>query len=120
MNRSFGEILRETRERKGLSQSQLAQKAGFQPSAISHFEAGRREPSFDNLKRLGDALAVTIDYLIGRKEQPDMAGPTAEAVFRHFSELTDEDQQTLAELARSLANRNKQRQEGGRQGERKT
>lgn len=37
----------------------------MQPSAIAHFEAGRRKPSFDNVRSLSRALKVTADYLLG-------------------------------------------------------
>ena len=63
---AFPERLRSAREKRGLSQGELAKRAGFQASAISHFETGSRKPSFDNLRRLADALEVTTDYLLGR------------------------------------------------------
>src|SRR4051812_24916707 len=78
----FADRLRTTREKKGLSQTDLAGKAGLQPSAVSHFETGRRAPSFDNLRRLADALDVSIDYLMGRAEEPESAGPRAQKLFR--------------------------------------
>jgi transcriptional regulator with XRE-family HTH domain len=64
----FRKRLRELREGRGFSQSELAKKAGLQTSAISHFETGRRLPSFNNLHRLIDGLEyVTMDYLTGRQ-----------------------------------------------------
>jgi transcriptional regulator with XRE-family HTH domain len=111
MEESFGERLRRIREEKRLSQAELAQKAGFQPSAISHFESGRRSPSFDNLKRLADALAVTIDFLLGRETVPTTAGPVAEKLFRNFEQMTAEDQEDLAKFAAMLAEKNRRRQE---------
>lgn len=56
--------LKEIREYLGLSQSALAHKAGFDPSAISHFETGTREPNITNLVKLADALGVSTDRLI--------------------------------------------------------
>lgn len=113
MSGPFPEILRKTREAKGLSQAELAEKAGMQPSAISHFEAGRRAPSFDNLKRLADALNVTIDFLLGRQREPQPAGPVAEQLFRDFEQLSSDDQETLSSFAKMLAKKNKQRPKGG-------
>lgn len=104
--------MRKIREDKGLSQSELAHKGGFQPSAISHFESGRRSPSFDNLKRLADALSVTIDYLLGRETVPASAGPMAEKLFRNFEQMSAEDQDDLAKFAALLAEKNRRRQEG--------
>lgn len=99
----FSVRLRATREAKGLSQADLAAKTGLQPSAISHFETGRRAPAFDNLKVLADALSVTTDYLMGRGEVGASAGPTAERMFRDFSTLSAADQERLAEFAKLLA-----------------
>ena len=107
----FSERLRRTREDKGLSQGDLAHKSGLQPSAISHFESGRRSPSFDNLKRLADALAVTIDYLMGRESTPKSAGPAAQQLFRNFEQLSAEDQDNLSTFADFLAKKNKDRKE---------
>lgn len=92
-----------------MSQADLAEKAGMQSSAISHFEAGRRSPSFDNLKRLADALNVTIDFLLGRQPEARVAGPAADQLFRNFEKLTAEDQETLSSFAKMLAEKNKQR-----------
>lgn len=56
--------LKEVREFLGLSQSELGRKTGLQPSAIAHFEAGRREPNIDNLVKLSIALGVSTDRLL--------------------------------------------------------
>lgn len=79
----FASRLRRTRDNRELSQSQLAQKAGMQPSAIAHFEAGRRKPSFDNVRALAKALDVTADYLLGTK--------TATTAFRDEDRLSSKD-----------------------------
>jgi transcriptional regulator with XRE-family HTH domain len=99
----FGTTLRTIRETKGLTQSELAERSGLQPSAVSHFEAGRRSPSFDNLRALADALGVSTDYLLGRDAAPGLAGPTAEKLFRHAGEVTDDELRTLAEFAEMMA-----------------
>ena len=65
MGNVFAERLRAARELRNLSQSGLAENAKLQPSAISHFEIGTRSPSFDNLKRLADALDAALDGAAG-------------------------------------------------------
>ena len=62
---SLADRLRTARDDRELSQSELARQAGMQPSAIAHFEAGRRKPSFDSVRALAKALGVTGDYLLG-------------------------------------------------------
>lgn len=106
MSDNFTDRLRATRELRGLSQTDLAKRTGLQPSAISHFETGKRAPSFDNLKRLADALGASIDYLLGRSNSPDVATPVAEKIFRDFGKMTTSDQATLAEMAGYLAGKN--------------
>ena len=106
----FADRLRLVRERKGLSQAELADKAGLQPSAISHFETGRRAPSFENLRALADALSVSTDYLLGRQQEPTAAGPAAEKMFRHLSRMSDADQTLLEEFAKTLARKNKEKE----------
>lgn len=105
----FAGRLRAQRERAGLSQAELAEKAGFQPSAISHFETGRRAPSFDNLRSLADALAVSTDYLAGRTG-PTSVGPAAEQMLRDFSKLTAADQEKLAEFAKLLVGKKRKKE----------
>jgi len=109
MKKNFPEILRRIRESQKLSQTELAEKTGFQPSAISHFETGRRSPSFDNLKRLADALSVSIDYLLGREDTSKSLGPVAEQLFRDFHNMSSEDQDTLTKFAAMLAQKNRER-----------
>lgn len=102
----FAKRLKEAREAKGLSQAKLAELAGFQPSAISHFETGGRSPSFDNLKRLADALEVSTDWLLGR-EVTHSSGPLFESLFRHAENVSEEDLGMLARMAERLAAKEK-------------
>jgi transcriptional regulator with XRE-family HTH domain len=107
MSNVFSEHLRTAREKRKLSQSALAEKAGFQPSAISHFETGRRSPSSDNLKRLADALNVTTDYLLGRTKAVAMSGPAFNKMFHHAQHLTDDDLKALENMVEALAKKNR-------------
>lgn len=100
----FPERLRTAREYRGLSQGELAQKAGMQPSAISHFETGTRKPSFDNLRILADSLDVTTDYLLGRvNEFKALAG--ADRLHRHYESLQGSDRKMADDLITMLAQR---------------
>jgi transcriptional regulator with XRE-family HTH domain len=49
------------RESAGLTQTELAKKAGFEgSSSISHFESGARLPTIDNLDAIFTACGVTL------------------------------------------------------------
>ena len=94
--------LREARQLRELNQGQLAQRSGLLTSAISHFETGARKPSFDNLKRLADALQVTTDYLLGRVDDPvGLAG--ADRIHRHLTQLKGKDRKFAEEVIEMLA-----------------
>ena len=101
----FPERLRAAREKRKLSQGELAERAGFQPSAISQFETGTRKPSFDNLRRLADAMEVTSDYLLGRvTEIQALAG--SDQLHRHYDRLSTEDRRVAEQFLGFLANKN--------------
>jgi transcriptional regulator with XRE-family HTH domain len=98
----FPERLRLARERRELNQADLAKRAGLQASAISHFETGGRKPSFDNLRRLADALEVTTDFLLGRvSDLSVLAG--ADKLHRHYDRLSSEDRDTANKILDILA-----------------
>jgi transcriptional regulator with XRE-family HTH domain len=65
---SVSEQILKRREQLGLSQTELAKRAGLQPPAISQYESGLRSPSYEALIKLSSALNVTTDYLISGKE----------------------------------------------------
>lgn len=100
----FPDRLRCAREYRGLTQGELAERAGLQPSAISHFETGGRKPSFDNLRLLADTLDVTTDYLLGRvTEFKELAG--ADKLHRHYDALQETDRKFADELITLLASK---------------
>jgi transcriptional regulator with XRE-family HTH domain len=104
----FPQRLRDARDLRGLSQEGLAKRAGLQPSAVSHFETGMRKPSFDNLRRLADALDVMTDYLLGRVDSPSgLAG--ADRVHRHLNNLKGSDRNVAEDLIEMLAERAKRK-----------
>lgn len=101
----FSKRLQAMRSARGINQEELARKANLQPTAVSHFETGSRKPSFDNLRRLADALDTTVDYLMGRTNEPTAALPEGDQMFRHFQRLTDEDRETARNLVEYLASK---------------
>ena len=56
---SFGEFLREKRRERGMSQRELAQKAGIHYSYLSRLENGERLPNKQICQRLADALGLS-------------------------------------------------------------
>lgn len=70
--KTFSQRLKDRRAEKGLTQKQLSEQLNIIPQAISNFEKGHNLPAFQVLVRLADALDVSLDYLVGRSDNPDI------------------------------------------------
>jgi transcriptional regulator with XRE-family HTH domain len=64
----LGRAVRELREGRGWSQSQLAQASGMTQSAVARFEAGGTVPTLPVLERLAAALDVILNVSFGRRD----------------------------------------------------
>ncbi len=63
----FGKLLKTLRERHGVSQSKLAERADFDHSYVSRLESGARMPTREAVDRLGQAMSledVQLDSLL--------------------------------------------------------
>jgi transcriptional regulator with XRE-family HTH domain len=60
----FGENLRRNRHALGISQEDLAEKAGLHRTYIGSVERGERNVSIDNMQRLAIAVDATIQQLL--------------------------------------------------------
>jgi len=58
--------LRVIREYRGLTQAQLAEKAGIEQPQISAIENGRRTGTAQTLKALATALGAPLEVLVGK------------------------------------------------------
>lgn len=67
---SFSERLVSLRKSHHLTQKQLATAVQISEIAIQHYEACRRKPAFDILLMLADYFDVSLDYLVGRSDDP--------------------------------------------------
>ena len=62
--------LKELRERRHISQVFLGLELNMGQNTISQYETGAREPSFKDLISIADYFDVSIDYLLGRTDNP--------------------------------------------------
>jgi transcriptional regulator with XRE-family HTH domain len=62
-------MLKTIRERKGLSQKALADRAGMSYTFLCNVESGKADPSLSTLKRLAKALGITVSELV-KEPQP--------------------------------------------------
>lgn len=64
--------LKELRKAKGISQLKLATDLSTSQNTISRYETGEREPGIMELIKIADYFHVSIDYLVGRTDTPNM------------------------------------------------
>ncbi len=64
--KKYGQILKEERLYRKLSQEKLAQAIGVSQQAISLYEKDIHEPSIGIIERIADFYGISIDELLGR------------------------------------------------------
>lgn len=64
--------LKEIREKRRLTQAQLASILNLNQNTISRYESGEREANQEMLICIADYFNVSIDYLLGRTDNPEI------------------------------------------------
>jgi transcriptional regulator with XRE-family HTH domain len=57
-------VLKDYLAMTGMTQADLAKRAGLNPAAINHFMQGRREPRIANLRKISEATGISIEKLV--------------------------------------------------------
>lgn len=104
--------IRQCRKALQLTKAELADKTGLTPAAITQFEEGKRLPSAESLKKLGDVLQVSVGYLLGtEKDEEFLKDPQLQAIFRGMKKLAPEDIKFMQSVYEHL--RSKAKKSGG-------
>jgi len=64
--KTFGNIIRDLRKQKGITQKELAQLLQLSESTIGMYERNERQPDYNSLIRIADYFNVSTDFLLGR------------------------------------------------------
>lgn len=90
------DVLKDLREEKHLSQTQLADMLKLSASAIGMYESGKRIPRPEILETFADFYNVDMDYLYGRTLIRNQ--------MRDFKGLTHKQEEAITVLYRSIPN----------------
>ncbi|WP_035100578.1 helix-turn-helix domain-containing protein [Aneurinibacillus terranovensis] len=71
----FAERLQKLRIEKGIMAKDVADQIKVTKPAISIYEAGKGFPTVEKLAALADYFRVSVDYLIGRSDDPTLHSP---------------------------------------------
>ncbi|MGD6932568.1 helix-turn-helix domain-containing protein, partial [Bacillus thuringiensis] len=61
--KTFGNIIRDLRKQKGITQKELAQSLQLSESTIGMYERNERQPDYNTLIRIADYFNVSTDFL---------------------------------------------------------
>lgn len=107
-------VLKNLRERKGMTQREVAHVLHIADSTISHYEKGISVPSTEMIIRLADFYNVTTDYLLGNcssrinySKQIDFKltkEMTVGKAVEIMTKSTDSEKQTIANILHYIDN----------------
>ena len=98
-----GRIVREEREKKGLSQNQLAKKAGIAQASLNALESKTNNPSVETLYLLANALNCTVSKLLGESgEDAAVLLPNQRALLDIYDQLNETGKSLLIAQAESI------------------
>lgn len=69
-NPAFAQRLKKLRQEKGITQQELADALNISRTTIGMYEINQREPDNATLVKLANYFDVSIDYLLGRTDDP--------------------------------------------------
>ena len=108
-----GDTIRALRKERMLSQIELATKAGIAVNSLRLYEANKREPKLDSLKRIAQALGVDVYSLVDFDTASHMLEnrinavlqlePKEQQLLEIFATLNDAGQDVAIERVNELA-----------------
>lgn len=100
---TFSARLLEQRKAKNWSQGDLAQRIDTSAPIVGRYERGDMSPSIEVAARIAQALGVSLDYLLGLHELPDLlADQTMLARWQALVALTPADQRAILDTLDAL------------------
>lgn len=86
------------RTEKGITQTDLAKAIGVKPASVSQYETDDRNPSYEKLRKIANALDTTIDFLLVGEEKGDSISKKINLALASFT--VDEKKEIFAVMQR--------------------
>jgi len=100
---TVGARIRSLRHTRGLTQDELAALCDVSRSAVAQWETDRAGQLRDNITRIADALATTVEFLLqGERSRSEITGDEL-ALLRLYRECDADDRAFLLRTVRKLA-----------------
>lgn len=92
------------------TQQEVADYLGISRQAYSNYEAGKREPDFETLLKLGEYFGCSVDYLLGNKKDPAPKGEVSDEDIKFAlfdgAPVTDAQYEEVKRFAKFIAEHN--------------
>jgi transcriptional regulator with XRE-family HTH domain len=69
ISEQFGQVIKDVREKQGMSQEKLAELAEIDRTYVSMIERGKRHPTLEVASRIADALGMKLSEVIRGTER---------------------------------------------------
>ena len=103
IKKDFGLRLKELRNKKGITQNQLAEMVGIDPKHLSHIETGRSFPKADLIEKF--AISLEIDYQeLFKTEHLQNRVNLSEKINQIVENLSDDNLKTLYKIILGYTN----------------
>lgn len=100
----FGKKLKAILEFEGIKQKEFAETLHISPSTMNGYLNDKRQPDFELVKKMAEALNVTVDYLFGGGcgNSPTLSESEL-ALLTSYRKMPPEQQKVFSALAKMLA-----------------
>ncbi len=98
-HRIVGALLRQARQERDVSQSELGELVDSSASRIASLEYGERPLPLVELEAMADYLDVPLDYFLDEQQGPIGRWHEQESLWEGFSELSEDEQQFVVNPA---------------------
>jgi len=90
VDNKFAERLKRLRQEKGDSLRELAARFEMNAASLSNYELGKNEPKLSMVEKLAEYYGVSVDYLLGRVDNPRKPVEIEDEELYNIALLTDE------------------------------
>lgn len=97
IKKDFGQRIKELRNKKGITQYQLAEMTGIDPKHMSHIETGRSFPKADLIEKFANALDIDYTELF-KTQHLDDRKRLLEKLGSYLENASDADLQVIYKL----------------------
>ena len=94
----IGERIKSYRRKAGMTQEQLAEKAGIHPTYIGQLERAEKNASLETIEKVAKALDISFETLFEAIITGDTGNAAAKEIYELITAQPEKEQQMLLEL----------------------